>query len=171
MLMTAKEVIRILGLAPLPVEGGYFLQTWRSADTIQHEALLPRYPGPRSCGSAIYYLLTSEPDCFSAMHSLATDEVYHFYLGDPVEMLLLYPDGQSREIVLGSNLRDGQWVQFVVHRDVWQGSRLVSGGRFALLGTTMAPGFDPQDFVLGARTDLQQRYPERKKWIEALTRT
>jgi hypothetical protein len=62
-------------------------------------------------------------------------------------------------------------VQFVVHRDVWQGSRLVSGGRFALLGTTMAPGFDPQDFVLGARTDLQQRYPERKKWIEALTRT
>jgi hypothetical protein len=170
MQMTATEVIRILGLTPLPVEGGYFLQTWRSEDTIQREALPPWYPGPRSCGTAIYYLLISEPDCFSAMHSLATDEVYHFYLGDPVEMLLLYPDGRSREIVLGSNLRDGQWVQFVVPRGVWQGSRLVSGGSFALLGTTMAPGFDPQDFILGKRNDLQRHYPERTEWIEALTR-
>jgi hypothetical protein len=170
MLMTATEVIRILGLTPLPVEGGYFLQTWRSDDTISREALPPWYPGPRACGTAIYYLLTSETDCFSAMHALATDEVYHFYLGDPVEMLLLYPDGRSREIVLGPNLRDGQWVQFVVPRGVWQGSRLVSGGRFALLGTTMAPGFDPQDFILGKRNELQQRYPERTEWIGALTR-
>jgi hypothetical protein len=168
--MTAAEVIRTLGLAPLPVEGGYFLQTWRSEDMLERAALPPRYPGPRSYGTAIYYLLTCEPECFSALHSLATDEVYHFYLGDPVEMLLLYPGGGSREIVLGPNLRDGQWVQFVVPRGVWQGSRLASGGQFALLGTTMAPGFDPQDFTLGQRSDLQHRYPEHTKRIEALTR-
>jgi hypothetical protein len=169
--MTAKEIIRILNLAPLPVEGGYFLQTWRSEDMIEREALPSRYPGPRPCGSAIYYLLTSEPGCFSAIHSLATDEVYHYYLGDPVEMLLLYPGGRSQEIVLGPNLGDGQWVQLVVPRGVWQGSRLAPGGQFALLGTTMAPGFDPRDFTLGQRTELQQRYPEHTKRIEALTRT
>jgi hypothetical protein len=136
---------------------------------IVRDALPPKYSGARPCGTAIYYLLTCEAECFSAMHSLRTDEVYHFYLGDPVEMLLLYPGGHSREIVLGPNLRDGQRVQFVVPQGVWQGSRLAPGGQFALLGTTMAPGFDPQDFTLANRSDLQQRYPEHTERIEALT--
>jgi hypothetical protein len=168
--MTPDEVIRLLNLQPLAVEGGYFRETWRATEGGPSVALAARYAGARSCGSAIYYLLTSAADCFSALHRLATDEIYHFYLGDPVELLLLSPGGRSRIAVLGPDLPGGQAVQFIVPADTWQGSRLLPGGRFALLGTTMAPGFDPQDFVLGNRQQLLSEYPSRAEMISALTR-
>jgi hypothetical protein len=96
--------------------------------------------------------------------------VYHFYLGDPVELLLLFPDGAGRRVVLGPDILHGQQVQFVAPRGVWQGSRLLPGGRFALLGTTMAPGFDPTDYEGGRRHELLARYPDHAALIRALTR-
>jgi predicted cupin superfamily sugar epimerase len=90
-----RQIIEKLGLQPLPIEGGLFCQTYKSSETIPQSALPERYVGQRSYGTAIYYLLTDDPDSFSALHRLATDEVYHFYLGDPVEMLLLHPTGES----------------------------------------------------------------------------
>jgi predicted cupin superfamily sugar epimerase len=169
-MLTAEVLIRRLGLQPLPIEGGYFTQSYVSTESVAAEALPARYGSPRSFSTAIYYLLTSDADSFSALHRLATDEVYHFYLGDPVEMLLLHPDGRGERVELGPNVPDGQRVQFVVPRDVWQGSRLVPGGRWALLGTTMAPGFDARDFVLGERPELVRRYPQHTELIRQLTR-
>jgi predicted cupin superfamily sugar epimerase len=143
--MTAEQIIAHLGLAPLPREGGWFRETYRADLEWPAGALAPRHPGARAAGTAIYYLLT--PDSFSALHRLPGDEVFHFYLGDPVEMLQLDPhSGAGRVVVLGNDLLAGQQPQAVVPGGVWQGSRLRPGGAFALLGTTMAPGFDFADY-------------------------
>src|SRR5204863_5900104 len=90
-MLTAREIIAALGLVPHPAEGGYFAETWRSSEALASSALPARYRGMRSAGTAIYYLL--DGTSFSSMHQLATDEVFHFYLGDAVEMLLLEPAG------------------------------------------------------------------------------
>ena len=159
-MLTARFLIERLDLEPLPVEGGYFRQTW----------LGQRYHHAKAAGTAIYYLLTDEPGCFSALHRLPTDEVYHFYLGDPVQQLLLHPDGRTEIVVLGQDLAAGQRVQHVAPRGTWQGSRLVPGGRVALLGTTMAPGFDPTDYDPGIRADLVAHYQGVASLVHALTR-
>jgi uncharacterized protein len=169
--MTAQELIAFLKLSPLPEEGGYFRETWRASVTAGPGALPLRYTAEKSLGTAIYYLLTSHPDSFSALHRLPTDEIYHFYLGDPVEMLLLASDSSARRIILGHDLAAGQHVQFVVPAGTWQGSRLMTGGNYALLGTTMSPGFDPADYQPGSRADLIAQYPRHAASIQALTRS
>jgi len=169
-MLTPEKLIEHLKLERLPVEGGYFRQTYCAGETIPRSALPERYRGDKPFSTAIYYLLTSDPDSFSALHKLPTEEVYHFYLGDPVELLLLYPDGRSEQVRLGPDVLSGQQVQIVAPREVWQGSRLAPGGRFALLGTTMAPGFTETDYAGGEREELQRRYPNRAKLIEQLTR-
>ncbi|BCS31192.1 cupin [Luteitalea sp. TBR-22] len=177
--MTVLELIQLLRLSPLPGEGGYFRQTWQAPERVAGGTLGARYPGEKALGTAIYYLVTDDPDGFSAMHRLPTDEVYHFYLGDPVEQLLLHPDGGSEVVVLGQDLRAGQRVQHVAPRDSWQGTRLVPGGpsatslragRWALLGTTMAPGFDVSDYQAGERAALIAAWPTQAERILALTR-
>ncbi len=165
-MITAQELIRILDLKPLPVEGGYYRETYRSGLILSAPCLGGAYPGSRAVGTAIYYLLT--PETFSAMHRLRSDEVFHFYLGDPVEMLQLAPGGSGRLITLGTDLRSGQQFQTVVPAGVWQGSKLRSGGAFALLGTTMAPGFEFADFEPGKQDELQAEYPDFAGWIEQL---
>jgi predicted cupin superfamily sugar epimerase len=143
--MTAEQVIGRLGLVPLPREGGWYRETYRADLELPAAALASRCPGPRAAGTAIYYLLT--PDTFSALHRLAGDEVFHFYQGGAVEMLQLDPRrGEGRLVTLGSDLLAGEQPQVVVPRGVWQGSRLRPGGAWALLGTTMAPGFDFADY-------------------------
>jgi uncharacterized protein len=159
--MTAEEVIDLLRLQPHPVEGGYFRETYRSAESLW------RVGTERSVSTAIYYLLT--PQTVSAMHRLPGDEVFHFYLGDPVRMLQLWPDGSTRTLTLGTDMNAGQVPQLVVPGGVWQGSVLVEGGRFALLGATMAPGFDYADYEAGERGELTARYPAVAATIERLT--
>ena len=168
--MNAAQLIEILRLAPLEVEGGLYRQTYVADEQLAPEALAARYGSSKPLSTLIYYLLTDEPDSFSALHRLPTDEVYHFYLGDPVELLQLYPDGGSERVILGQDLLQGQRVQHVAPRGAWQGSRLVAGGRFALMGTTMAPGFTEEDYEGGARDELLQRYPERAELVRGLTR-
>ena len=168
--MTASDIIALLNLTPLPIEGGYFRETWRSNVTVAPGMLPLRYTAEKSLGTAIYYLLTSDRDSFSALHRLPSDEIYHFYLGDAVEMLLLAPDLSSRRIVLGHNLAAGEHVQFIVPAGTWQGSRLIAGGHHALLGTTMSPGFDPADYQPGLRDELIAQYPQHAASIQALTR-
>jgi predicted cupin superfamily sugar epimerase len=167
-LLSVDDIKTMLKLQPLPLEGGYFAETYRSPVVIPGEVMPPGYGDARPLASAIYYLLT--PDTFSALHRLPTDEIYHFYLGDPVEMLQLLPDGSSNTLKLGPNILEDMTLQTVVPADTWQGSRLLSGGAFALLGTTMSPGFDPADFEAGDREELVHRYPDRRGLIEALTR-
>ena len=171
MMVTAERLIEHFGLKPLSVEGGYFKQTYCAAETVKKEALPGRYGSEKFFGTAIYYLLSADADSFSALHRLPTDEIHHFYLGDPVEMLLLEPDGESRRVILGPDVLAGQHVQLVVPRDVWQGARLVAGGRFALLGATMAPGYDDADYESGDRSELCRLYPEHAALIRSLTRS
>lgn len=165
--MTADELKKLLSLEPHPYEGGWFTQTWRSEETIPKAVLPARYPTDRNAGTAIYYLL--EPHTFSEIHRLASDEVFHFYLGDPVEMLQLWPDGSTRTIVLGHDPGAGMHLQSVVPKHVWQGSRLRSGGKLALLGCTVSPGFDYADYESGKRAALITEYPHAEEMIRALT--
>lgn len=166
--MTADEIIRLLELKPHPAEGGYFREIYRADEMIPHAALPARYGGARTFGTAIYYLLT--PESFSALHVLDSDEAFHFYLGDPVEMLQLHPSGESERVVIGNDLAAGHAPLVIVRRGVWQGSRLIPGGRFALLGTTVAPGFEFVDYSHGDGAALAARYPDRKDLIAALAR-
>jgi uncharacterized protein len=165
-----QRLIEKLDLQPLPVEGGMFAQSYKSKESLDRSALSPRYNSGRRLGTAIFYLLTDEPDSFSCMHHLLTDEIYHFYLGDPVEMLLLYPDGTSSRLIFGPDILGGQLLQFSVPRGVWQGSHLAAGGSYALIGTTMAPGYEDEDFTLGLRSDLCRHYPQEAELIRLLTR-
>jgi uncharacterized protein len=160
--MTAAEIKELLRLEPHPMEGGYFRQTYVSAETVKLDR------GVRAAGTAIYYLL--EAGTFSEMHELQSDEVFHFYLGDPVEMLQLYPDGRSAVFTLGPDLEKGQNVQLVVPAGVWQGTRLVEGGKVALLGCTVSPGFDYADYRGGSYAELAEKWPAEKERIRALTR-
>ena len=104
------------------------------------------------------------------MHVLASDEIFHFYLGDPVEMLQLHPEGRSALITLGPDLSKGQQVQLVVPAGVWQGSRLVEGGKVALLGCTVTPGFDFADYCGATYAELAAKWPAQAERIRALTR-
>jgi predicted cupin superfamily sugar epimerase len=166
--MTADEIKTLLNLEPHPREGGFFAETWKSDEIIPVDALPARYRGPRSAGTSIYYLL--EPGNFSEIHRLSSDEVFHFYLGDPVEMLQLSPDGSGRTVVIGNDLTQGMVPQVLAPKGVWQGSRLLPGGTFALLGCTVSPGFDYADYEAGSRVELLHRFPQYREHIEALTR-
>jgi predicted cupin superfamily sugar epimerase len=165
--MTAEEISKRLHLEPLEIEGGYYRETYRCDDTIPADALPPRYGGPRSCGTAIYYLLA--PGTCSRLHRLKSDEVFHFLLGDPVTMLQLHPGGSSRTLTLGQDIAAGQCVQVVVPRGVWQGCLLNEPGRFALMGVTVAPGFEYADYEAGRRQELIRQYPDREDLIVRLT--
>src|SRR6516165_12135273 len=119
---TADELIRHLGLQPHPKEGGYFRETYRAAEVWPAAALPARYGRDRQASTAIYYLLT--PTTFSALHRLQSDEVFHFYLGDPIRMLQLDADGTGRTVVLGQDVLHGQQLQVLAPRGIWQGSCL-----------------------------------------------
>jgi predicted cupin superfamily sugar epimerase len=148
--MTADQVAALLRLQPLPAEGGRFRRMF--AD--QHS-------------SAIYYLLTAGD--FSALHALTGPEVYHFYAGAPVRMLLLDSrSGEVAEPVLGTGLAGGERPQLAVPAGVWQGS--ATTGDWSLIGTTMAPRYTDEMFTLGRRSALIERFPDAAGRIAALTR-
>ncbi|HKW13989.1 MAG TPA: cupin domain-containing protein [Candidatus Krumholzibacteria bacterium] len=163
MSLSADDIRRLLRLEPHPMEGGFFRETYRSPQRMRSA------PGDeRDAATAIYYLLT--PETFSALHRLPGDEVFHFYLGDPVEMLQIWPAGNVRTVVIGSDITAGMQPQVMVPGGVWQGCRLRDGGRVALMGTTMSPGFDARDFELGKRAILISSYPDARDAILKLTR-
>ena len=151
-------------MKPLPGEGGYYVETFRSPEKI----ILTDMPiGERNLGTAILYLLT--PATTSQLHRLKSDEMFHFYLGDPVTMLQLHPDCSSEIITLGQDILNGQRIQLTVPKDTWQGAFLKQGGKFALMGTTVTPGFEFDDFEPGRQEELLRRYPNRKNLILQLT--
>ena len=161
--MTADEIKSLLKLEPLTFEGGFFRRTFVSSTAVEFQR------GSRPAGTAIYYLL--EQGSFSEIHQLESDEIYHFYLGDPVEMLQLFPDGRSELFILGPDLAAGQHVQLIVPAGVWQGARLLDGGKVALLGCTVTPGFDYADYRGGSYAELVEKWPPEAERIKALTRS
>lgn len=164
--MNAQTIIDKLGLKPLSIEGGYFYETYRSEEIIPQAGLDRRYGCDKSVSTAIYYLLT--PDTISRLHRLKSDEIFHFYAGDPVEMLQLEADGSSRVVIIGNDLESDQQPQVIVPRGMWQGCRLVKGGSWALMGTTVAPAFDYVDYECADAETLVEQYPEYAEMIRAL---
>jgi predicted cupin superfamily sugar epimerase len=168
---TAAQIAQVFALDPLPVEGGLYRQTYRSNDQIPAQALPKRYAGDvKPFGTAIFYLLTNQPDSFSEFHRLPTDEIFHFYLGDPLVIHLLFPNGEYRQVTLGQDILNGQLLQYAVPAGVWQGSHVATDGEYALIGTTMAPGYTHADYTQGSRAELEQEYPQAREVIHRLTR-
>lgn len=165
-LLSAQQVIEDLQLSPLGFEGGCFSEVYRSALVFNRVNLPSSYGGTRSACTAIYYLLEAEKR--ASMHRLRSDELYHFYLGDPVEILILHPDGSSERAILGSDLARGQRPFLAVPGGSWQGARLREGGNYALMGTTVSPGFEVDDFELGSADKLIEQYPAHETLIAAL---
>jgi predicted cupin superfamily sugar epimerase len=153
------EVVDLLDLEPLPVEGGMFRQTWQGA-----------LVGDRAAGTAIVAALSPRGDHFSAMHRLPHDETWHFYLGDPIEMLLLDPDKSWRLVRLGSDIRRGDHLQLTVLAGTWMGASVVESGDWAVFGCTMAPGFLHSDYEGGDVEELCRSYPDVADRIRRLCR-
>jgi len=167
--MTAKEIIQKLDLRPLPEEGGYYRETYRSnAPTMPARSYGIEADTKRTVSTAIYYLVV--PESFSALHRVKSDEIFHFYGGDPAEMIQIDEDGNLQRFILGNNIAAGQTPQVLVPRGSWQALRLKSGGDWALMGTTVAPGFEFEDFEVGDRESMLQLFPQHRDDIIRFSR-
>ena len=165
--MTKEEIIKAYGMIPLDVEGGMWKAMFRSDETLP-EGLLQGREGERTLYGSILYLLTK--DSVSRMHRLPTDEIWHFYMGSPCELLILCPDGSAHTERLGQDILNGEKVTAPAPRGCWQGCRIVDDAdpdAWALLGTTMAPAFEDCDYEDGSEALLEQ-YPEAADKIRPL---
>jgi predicted cupin superfamily sugar epimerase len=149
-------------------EGGYYRQTYRADLVLTKAALPPEFSGARAVSTAIYFLLEGEN--FSAFHRLRSDEVWHFYVGSTLVVHVIDQHGRYSEILLGSDPEAGESLQAVVKAGRWFASRVRDGKGFALVGCTVAPGFDFEDFEMGKRKELVRDYPQHREVIERLTR-
>jgi uncharacterized protein len=161
----AQYWINHLGLSSHP-EGGYYRATYKSELTIARSALPSGYQGDRSASTAIYFLLDGRD--FSAFHRIASDEVWHFYAGSSLVVYVIDPEGDYSELHLGDGL--DEVFQAVVKAGCWFASRVKDAAGFALVGCTVAPGFDFADFELAVGAELVAAYPQHRKLIEELTR-
>ncbi len=152
MLPEVKAIIEQYDLKPLPVEGTLFLSTYRSKQEVGNG---------KPYGTAIIALHCNEPYSVTLFHKLPADEIWHFYSGDPLRLILLYPDGSSKDVIMGNEPLKGQHVQFVIPAGVWQAGHMIDGGRYSLYGCTMSPGFTADIFEGGTRENLMSLYPER----------
>lgn len=158
-----SEYIQALNLQP-HVEGGYYKETYRSAIENDYAG----FSGTRSVSTGIYFLLRKGE--FSAFHRIKSDEMWHFYDGDPLSIYIIANSGQLKVVKLGVDLKNGQQPQAVVPAGCWFASRVEAPGQFALVGCTVAPGFDFCDFEMAERYTLLTDYPQYGDIITELTR-
>lgn len=164
--LPASFWINHLGLQPHP-EGGYFSETYRSAETLAAGALPSRFSGTRSLGTAIYFLL--ENGQTSAFHRIQADEIWHFYAGNPLHVAVIDAWGHLQTLRLGPDAQAGEAFQAVVPAGHWFGSYLPDSEGYALVGCTVAPGFDFADFELATQDQLLALFPQHHKIIGRLT--
>ena len=157
---SVKTLIDHYHLQPLPVEGTLFVSTYRSPQ---------EYEGSKPVGTAMIGMYCDEPRSVSLFHKLKYDEVWHFYGGDPLRLVLLYPDGSSHAVIMGSDPLKEQLVQFVIPAGVWQAGHMIQGGRYSLFGCTVAPGFTGDIFEGGKREQLLATYPDQADDINRLS--
>lgn len=154
---TINQLIELLDLKPLPNEGGFFKETYRLA---QPQASLKK---DKELATAIFYLVTKTS--FSHLHRVRWDEVYHFYLGHACELITITEEGEFTLHVMGNGILSGQSPQLVVKAGTWQGTRLKGDGEFALLGCTVSPAFDFEDYEHGDRHLLLGKFPQHREYI------
>lgn len=160
-------IIEQLNLLPHP-EGGWYREVYRSGEIIPLDALPKRYNSVHNFSTSIYFLL--EKDDFSAFHRISSDETWHFYFGSPIFIFCLSPNGYESRVVLGANLTDGQILQFTIKRNCWFAAINLDEQPFSLVGCTVSPGFEFEDFELGKLQRLIEEFPESTEIITKLTR-
>jgi uncharacterized protein len=166
-MIRTENIIRALQLNPHP-EGGFFRETYRSMGVISKDELGNKYSGKRNFSTCIYFLLTSEN--FSAFHRIVQDEAWHFYEGSPLSLHMISPQGEYARVIIGRNFEKGEVPQFVVPGGTWFAAEVASIDSFSLLGCTVAPGFDFEDFEMGRRDELISLFPELNEIIFRLSR-
>ena len=149
-------------------EGGFFRETYRATERIPLQGLPSRFSGERCLSTGIYFLIAEGE--FSAFHRIKSDEMWHFYKGESLEVYVIQPDGSLEIIKLGNNPARGEVLQAVVPANCWFASRVVEPEGYALVGCTVSPGFDFVDFELAQRAQLASAYPAHAPLISALTR-
>jgi hypothetical protein len=166
-MLTVTEWIEQYQLQPHP-EGGWYKETYKSSETIAAGALPERFTGSRSFSTAIYFLL--EQGNFSAFHRIKSDECWHFYAGDPLEVFVLHQDGKLEVITLGSDIVNEQLFQYVVPANCWFASRPAKESTYCFVGCTVAPGFDFADFEMAKANELSALHPQHADVIKELCR-
>jgi predicted cupin superfamily sugar epimerase len=164
---TAAEWIEGLKLARHP-EGGWYRQVYRCEEVLPPESLPARFGGPRAFSTAIYFLLRGED--FSALHRIKSDEGWHFYDGSPLTVHVIDPAGGYTAVRLGRSLAEGKLPLAVVKAGCLFGATVDDPGSYALVGCTVAPGFDFADFEMPGREELCRLYPQHRAIVERLTR-
>lgn len=162
-----EGIIEKLDLTPHP-EGGYFKETYRSEGLIDKKSLDTKYSGNRNYSTSIYFLLTS--GAFSAFHKIHQDEVWHFYSGSPILLHMIDQEGHYSKVAIGGDLNKDETPQFIVQGGVWFASEVKNENSYSLVGCTVAPGFDFDDFELGKRDEMLQKFTRHKSIINRLTR-
>lgn len=165
--MTVETLVKELDLLPHP-EGGYYKETYRSEGKITQSCLTSDFKGDRNLATGIYFLI--EMGNFSALHKIKSDETWHFYYGDALEVIEIDEQGILTVTKIGSSLLKGETFQYTVKANTWFGSRVYGSGNFSLVGCTVYPGFDFNDFELANRQDLIQLFPQHRQLISELTR-
>lgn len=166
-MQSIQQFISSYQLQPHP-EGGWYTQTYRSSDTVPLSALPERFTGDRPFSTAIYFLL--EQGNFSAFHRIKSDECWHFYSGDPLEIFILQENGSLEIVKLGNDISNGMHFQYVVPANCWFASRPASGSRYCFVGCTVSPGFDFADFELANADNLKNEFPLHQNLINQLCR-
>lgn len=162
----AKELVENLSMMPHP-EGGYFAEIYRSEELIARNCLPDRYNGIRCYSTSIFFLLESN-EC-SKLHRLKSDEIWHFYEGDPLTLVTLSPDRKIHRNILGSDIANGEKIQHLVSRNSWMGAYSDNKDGYTLVGCTVAPGFEFDDFELADKEFLKTLFPDSVELIEKLT--
>jgi len=165
--MTVEILVKELDLLPHP-EGGYYKETYRSEGKISTSCLSSDFKGDRNMATAIYFLI--EKGNFSALHKIKSDETWHFYYGDALEVIEINDQGELTITKIGAHLQKGETFQYTVKANTWFGSRVSGNGNFSLVGCTVYPGFDFNDFELANRQELIKQFPQHPQLISELTR-
>jgi len=166
-MISVQQLIEKYQLLPHP-EGGYYSRTYASEDLIAASALPERFDADRLISTAIYFL--SDGKNFSAFHRIKSDELWHFYAGDGLQIYVIHPDGRGEILKLGNDLSNDFSFQHVVKAGCWFASKPITENGFSFAGCTVAPGFDFADFELAEKKQLQKEYPQHNKWIETFCR-
>lgn len=163
--LTADFWIRHLQLNK-HIEGGWYSEVYRSALVFDKEHLPVEFGGDRNASTHIYFLL--DKSGFSAFHRIKSDELWHFYAGDPLIIYEIDQDGKLKEHILGNDIATGQSLFSAIKRGNWFASKVVEGGEYALAGCTVAPGFDFNDFEMAEKSVLLKTYPQHARLINNL---
>ena len=163
---TAKYWIDKLKLTRHP-EGGYFREIYRSNEFINKKSLPERYSSFRSFSTSIYFLLESSE--FSAFHRLKSDEIWHFYKGAPIRIFIIFRGGELRQYDLGSDPEKNQVFQALIPKGCWFAAKVIKPDSFSLIGCTVSPGFDFEDFEMGRLEKLSKLFPQHSQLIRQLT--